>query len=393
MVESVIDLSLCTGCGACEHICPIKCITMEYNSEGFLYPVKGSSCIDCGLCVKRCPRMNESPQTKNHEQRAYAAVSKSKITWKKSASGGAFVEICRVWKNDKTIFVGAAWEGFKVVHKIVDFNNIHRLSKSKYLFSEMGQIFPKVKKYLNEGYRVVFSGTPCQVAGLKAYLKVEYENLLLIDIICHGVGSPKVFEDCIKQTEIDLNCTIDSFEFRYKGNVFAQDHIEKIKSNKNEILIQDDRYLQLFIQQHCIRKSCGENCIYRTKKRQGDITIGDFKGLMEVFPDLLGGKKNYSVIVANNSKAERIIKSLENYMNIRECSINDVEKYNPIFAHHTYFSKERDNFFSEYINKPMDTIRKWTTPGKIYHRGIKCLYDALPIMIRKKICELSIRKR
>lgn len=291
MNKNIIDNDLCTGCGVCMLECPKKCITMKMNDEGFLYPFKSDQCINCGICTNTCPRINPKNVESNFKKQAYAALSRNTTIWKNSASGGAFTEICKAWNNNKTVFVGAAWKGLKVEHRIVNYNELYRLNKSKYMSSELNTIYIEIKKYLTNGFRVVFSGTPCQVAGLKTFLKKEYDNLLLIDLICHGVGSPKVFSDCIRQTEIDLGCTIQSYEFRHKERVFVQDHIQKITNGNKNKLLENDRYMQLFTKQHCLRKSCGKNCIYRTKNRQGDITIGDFKGLINVFPKLNGTKK------------------------------------------------------------------------------------------------------
>lgn len=390
MNKNIIDNDLCTGCGVCMLECPKKCITMKMNEEGFLYPFKSDQCINCGICTNTCPRINPKNVESNFKKQAYAALSRNTTIWKNSASGGAFTEICKAWNNNKTVFVGAVWKGLKVEHRIVNYNELYRLNKSKYMASELNTIYIEIEKYLNNGFRVVFSGTPCQVAGLKTFLKREYDNLLLIDLICHGVGSPKVFNDCIRQTEIDLGCTIQSYEFRHKERVFVQDHIQKITNGNKNKLLENDRYMQLFTKQHCLRKSCGKNCIYRTKNRQGDITIGDFKGLINVFPKLNGTKKNYSTVVINTEKGSRIVNTLKENMILLECTINDIEKYNPLFAKHTYFSEKRDVFFDEYKNNPLDTIKKWTISASEYKRGIKLLFDILPVNIRRII---RIRKR
>ena len=149
--------------------------------------------------------------------------------------------------------------------------------------------------------------------------------------------------------------------------------------------------MQLFTKQHCLRKSCGKNCIYRTKNRLGDITIGDFKGLTKIFPNLIGCKKNYSTIVVNTKKGEKIIELLNINMQILECSIQDIEKYNPLFSRHTYFSEKRDDFFEAYKKNRLEAIKSYTVPANIYRRGVKYLFDILPVKLRKELHNIKRR--
>ena len=378
----------CTGCSACMQVCPVKCISMCENEEGFLYPQIGSSCIECSKCERVCPIINQTQVRLNVPQKAYASRTKKYDVWKKSASGGAFLEICRAWDDGKTVFVGAAWDGFKVKHVCVDsIKDAEIFCKSKYISSDLENSFSDIKKVLESGNKVVFSGTPCQVNGLKAFLGKEYEKLLLIDIICHGVGSPKVFETCIQILEKQFNITIKKYGFRYKKRYYVKDHIQCLTlDNGNRMLIQNDPYMQLFISQDCLRESCGKNCIYRNESRQGDITIGDFKHLNNIFPLLRGSKYNYSTIVLNNIKSQKLYKKLYETMEMRECNVSDIAKYNPIFARHTYFSKKRDLFFGEYVENPVKTIKKWTQDAQIYKQSFKSkVFGLLPTFIRKKI--------
>lgn len=148
----------------------------------------------------------------------------------------------------------------------------------------------------------------------------------------------------------------------------------------------EDRYLQLFVTQHCLRESCGENCIYRNPNREGDITIGDFKGLYEVFPNLIGTKKNYSTVVFNTTKGAALLRKLRNRMKMLPCKVNDIEKYNPLFCQHTWFSDERLNFFADFDKEPKCAIEKWTTPAKIYRNSVRRkFFNALPLVVRRAI--------
>jgi len=335
--------------------------------------------------VSVCPRINPQVSNNKYYQKAYAAVSKNYNIWRRSSSGGAFSEICKAWDDENTLYAGAAWEGLNVKHICVyGIDNIQPLCRSKYVASNMGETYRLIKEHVTKGHKALFSGTPCQVAGLRAYLGKDYENLLFIDVICHGVGSPSVFKDCVKVLEQQYGIVIKEYGFRYKGLTYYQDHIEQIITDDGkQLLIENDPYIQLFQSQNCLRSSCGKNCIYRNRNRQGDITIGDFKHLVDVFPELIGEKKNYSTIVINTAKGESILGSLQSSMKLLRCSIGDIVKYNPLFSRHTYFARERDAFFADYQKNPIETIRKYTKEANRYQQSITGkIYCILPRKIR-----------
>lgn len=386
----------CTGCTACYSICPIKCIDMKQDEEGFLYPVASNACIDCGKCERVCPIINGLEGNMTTNPIAFAAISKDKGIWQRSASGGAFSEICRAWDDGDTVYAGAVFDGLYVHHKCVNgFSNIAPLCKSKYVESNLGDSFLTIKKHLDEGKRALLSGTPCQIAGLRQYLGKDYDNLLLIDLICHGVGSPKVFETCIKVTGCQFGVNITDYQFRTKRKVFETDHLQRITFDKHRYFyLEADPYIQLFLSQHCLRPSCGKNCRYRNENRQGDITIADFKGLRNVFPDLAGEKRNYSTIVFNNNKSKLLIPLIKKTMSLYNCSISQVKKYNPLYYRQTEFSNERELFFSEYLVSHEDTVERWTKPAKLHKTKLKhLLWNALPVHIRKSVINNVLKNK
>lgn len=383
----------CSGCAACYSVCPKQCISMERDEEGFDYPQLTSpeTCINCGLCEKVCP-VNVTFPVKV-EQKAFCAVTKDYSIWHRSASGGAFSEICRAWGDDKTLVVGAAWDGLYVHHVgIVGVENIKPLCNSKYVSSHIEDTFREIREYLKTG-KVIFCGTPCQVSGLRSFLRKDYDNLLTIDLICHGVGSPSVFEACARAISKQAGMPLKSYAFRAKRKVHETDYLTFLTfDNKSEYVTQDP-YIQLFLKQTCLRPSCGENCKYRGRnKRPGDFTIADFKGLTKVFPDLLGTKKNYSTIVANSEKALSVIPQLERQMEMRQVSIEDVVEYNPLFDRHTWFSEDRDKFFAEFVKDEDGTIKRWTEAYVNANQSLKGkIFCILPELLRKYY--LNIVKR
>lgn len=393
MLSFLLHKGDCTGCTACKAICPVQCITMHTDEEGFWYPVSSDACVNCGRCEKVCP-VNNSDKTANYsEQNAYACLTKDDKIWKRSASGGAFSEICLAWGDDKTIIVGAAWDGFKVHHVCVEgVYNITQLCKSKYIASYPENTFREIRDYLRQGRKVIFCGVPCQVAGLRSFLSKDYENLLTIDLICHGVGSPKVFESAIQVIEEQIGEKIDSYEFRAKRKQFELEYLSSVKKGHQTKYLISDPYMQLFLHQNCLRPSCGRNCKFRNKNRQGDLTIADFKGLTKVFPQLLGTKHNYSSIVSNSEKGNGIIPLLYRRMIVLQCDISEIGKYNPLFERQTFFSEDRDLFFKEFEKEREDTIKRWTKPTTFYIKSYKAMiFDILPVWLRRMYLKLKER--
>ena len=376
----------CTGCSACYSICPVHCISMKADKEGFLYPEASDACISCGLCEKVCPAF-KTKQDNHYQQKAIAAVTRDKNIWRRSSSGGAFSEICRHWADDNTLIVGAAWDELRVHHiGVKGFSGIGPLCKSKYLSSAIENTFLDIRRSLINGRKAIFCGCPCQVAGLKSFLHKDYDNLLTIDFICHGQGSPYVFETCVQHLSETLGEKVVHYEFRSKRTRYEMDYLSQITTNDSTHYITKDRYVQLFLSQNALRPSCGENCKYRDIHRTGDITIADFKGMSKIFPDLSFPKKNWSTVVCNTIKGEECFSNLSKTMEVRTITIENIVEFNPLFAKQTWFSKDRDAFFADFTNKPKQAIIYWTKPASLYSPSLKkIIFLYLPSWLKRFI--------
>lgn len=384
----------CTGCAACYSACPVHCISMKRDKEGFLYPEASDACIHCGLCEKVCPSFLPKPEN-GYTQKAVGAVAKDNAIWRRSASGGAFSEICRVWAESDTLIVGAAWDGLKVHHiGVTGFENIAPLCKSKYVSSAIEDSFIEIKDALKQGRKAIFCGCPCQVAGLKAYLRRDYEGLLTIDLICHGQGSPLVFEACLRNMSKQFGDDIKEYMFRAKRQWYEEEYLSYIRTSKSDYYIKKDPYMQLFMSQNALRPSCGENCKYRDSRRQGDITIADLKGLSNIFPDLKYTKKNWSTIVSNTPKGVDCAQLLSKTMEIRPITVDDVVKYNPLFAGQTWFSKDRDAFFADFKADAEMAVSKWTIPAIVHDPSyLRDVFTSLPGWLKKIVLNVSLAVR
>lgn len=386
MLDFITEKKDCVGCTACASVCPVNCIVMKEDVEGFLYPESSDKCIHCGKCSKVCPIQHMPEFGSKITSQAFAGLTNNNQIWLRSASGGAFSELCRAWDDGNASFAGAEWNGLQVQDVCVDsIDDIPPLCKSKYIASSMGDVFRIIKARLDSGKKVLFCGTPCQVAGLKNYLHRDYDNLMLVDLICHGVGSPKVFQACILALEEQFGGKVLRYEFRAKHRNYETDHIQKISAeNGRTLYLNKDPYIQLFLSQKCLRPSCGKNCKFRNENRQGDITIADFKGIGKVFPELIGEKKNYSSIVINTAKGASVLGILKQEMKLFECSVDDIKEHNPLFYRQTWFAEDRDIFFKKFINDPLLTVKEYTEPATVFKTSFKRrVWDVLPVAVRR----------
>ncbi len=302
----------CTGCGICRVLCPKHCITMVENKEGFKYPIIDEEvCIQCGKCVQVCTLNN----LKEHKEttRAYAMQALDSQLLESSSSGGVFSLLAEEIFNEKGVVVGAAFdENFEVSHVCIDsVEDLHRLRGSKYVQSDINTVYEPIKRALLAGKKVMFTGTPCQVDAINQYIRVtgvSSENLVLVDILCHGVPSRKVWRKYLAYRKNEDYATPIAINFRSKEiswktycmNFKYEDGSEYSNSNV------DDLFLRGFLRNLYLRESC-YSCNYKSLERVSDITIGDFwevKKFSENF-DMRGT----SLVFTHTKKGEKILET------------------------------------------------------------------------------------
>ena len=346
------NLSKCTGCAACYNKCPVGAISMQENEEGFLYPIiDKEKCTNCGICKEVCPIENINYLETKHKY-AYALAANDEIR-KNSSSGGIFYLIANYILNNNGYVCGAAFSNDfqKVEHIIISKNEeIKKLQTSKYLQSKIGDSYKQIRELLEKECLVLFSGTPCQVEGLNKFLNKKYENLITIDILCHGVPSPKVWRYYLES--IINNRKIKNINFRAKDKGWQSPLNLKIEYTNNEFFndfSNINNYYKAFLSNLILRRSCSI-CEYTNLNRVSDITLGDFWGINK-FNKKINDNKGLSLCLLNTEKGETIFDLIKKELKIC-CSvpIKYAIKGNPNLIRPSIENINRNLFFKN-LNK------------------------------------------
>ncbi|MGM9734831.1 MAG: Coenzyme F420 hydrogenase/dehydrogenase, beta subunit C-terminal domain [Candidatus Cryptobacteroides sp.] len=305
------DNTRCCGCTACVAACPVGCIVMRRDMEGFDYPFANPDlCIGCGKCNEVCP-MDKAPEPAE-PLRCWAARNDGASG--ASSSGGVFPAVASGILSEGGAVFGAAFDDVRTVghREVEDEAGIAALQGSKYVQSDMYSCYEDVLSCLNEGRKVLFSGTPCQVAGLKAYLPREYDNLVCIDCACHGVPGPGLWSKYVDAVGKNLGAEVRSVDFRDGSSGWMKYSIAFSLSDGRVVRIpkDNDPYMALFFQDMTLRPSCYD-CQYRCFRSGSDITLADLWNVRGIAPRLADGR-GVSFVGANTAKGLEIIESLEN---------------------------------------------------------------------------------
>lgn len=307
---SGMNRSKCSGCCACVNVCPKLCISMELDQEGFYYPVVDEQkCVKCGLCEKTC-KLTKSLKSENNPV-AYACYNSDEKIRIKSSSGGMFTIFAEIILDSGGIVFGAAFDSDLSVHHICVDNkeDLHKLRGSKYVQSFIGESYKQAKEFLKSGRPVLFSGTPCQIAGLHQYLGDKYDNLYTVDIICHGVASLKVWKAYLEYLEKIHKNKVDVAKypsFRSKKQGYLDYGMEVYFENGvmyNET-ISSDKFMGLYLTNRILRPSC-YRCDFKGVKRNSDITLADFWGVDKLMPKMFDNKGT-SLVLVNTLKGNKL---------------------------------------------------------------------------------------
>lgn len=371
----------CSGCEACANVCPKNCITMQRDAEGFAYPtINHEVCVQCGRCDQTCPSLNFKSTMPDKLPEVFVAVHTDEKVRRHSSSGGAFTALSEIILRDGGIIFGAGFdENWHVVHTCAEnLDELENLRGSKYVQSQIGNVYKRVKIELEKGRRVLFSGTPCQCAGLKSFLGKDYSNLLTVDLICHGTPSPLLWENYIEY--IARGHDIARVNFRSKRHGWNNNHLEinfydcgyYAKSNGADL------YLKHFGNSMTERPSCHE-CKFRFPNGKSDLTIGDAWGVQNFAPNFFDNRGT-SLVVIHTANGRKFLS--ETKLAGQGVSFDVLIKHNLCFITSLTPDSRRQNFFEDlknFPNLPVAVMQKYfyQNPNKVDNSGRNVLQEAV----------------
>lgn len=344
----IIEKKCCCGCSACASVCPKQCVTMREDNEGFLYPVVDETiCIDCGLCEKVCHELH--PYQKREPLKVLAAINKDEAVRFKSSSGGIFYLLAEKTITEGGVVFGARFdEQWQVVIDYAEtMEGIKAFMGSKYVQARMDHAYRDARQFLQEGRKVLFSGTPCQIAGLHHFLRKPYDNLLTVDIICHGVPSPKVWSRYLDEVVEAGRKAISGVQFRNKRDGWKRFNFS-MTYNKEEQAVslcschRENHFMRAFLSDMILRPSC-HDCQAKNGCSHSDITIADFWGINVEMPEM-DDDKGTGLVIVNTDKGHA---SLEwSKITYKETAVEMIRRHNPACYRSVAAHPKRTEFFA-----------------------------------------------
>lgn len=350
--EIVITEKICTGCHACFSICPKRAIEMKLDERGFLQPVINCDlCVGCKLCQKACP-LNTADMKSAGEPIAYAAYSLNDENHRNSSSGGIFSLLAsEILREGGTVYGAAFTEDFRVEHKRIT-NDIRPLQTSKYVQSRIGDMFSFVEQDIRNGQKVLFSGTPCQIGGLYSYLrqqKIDTGNLLTVDLICHGVPSPLLWEKHLNSISCGRKPVFANF--RDKRLSWGGFCLTCRFDNGTEYSVEagQDAYMQGFFANMTLRESC-YTCQFKSVSRMADITLADYWGVEKYNPEMLDNNGTSAVLV-HTLKGQQLFSKIKGQIRSKEVSLNSILAYNKPMVQSAAPHPRKEQFWKKAIEQ------------------------------------------
>lgn len=377
---NILEKSKCSGCHACFSACIREYINMASDAEGFWYPkIEKDKCIDCGRCEEVCPIIH----TKRVENNpiAYAAYNKNEKIRLDSSSGGVFTLLAEYIINQGGVVFGVCFDDkFEAIHSCVNcIEDLSKLRGSKYTQSKISNAYIQTKLFLETNRKVLFTGTPCQISGLKAYLGKEFNNLYCQDIICHGVPSPKVWQKYVSYREKYAGTSAQKIAFRCKRGGWKRFSISFLFDDNTEYCQTADNDLMMiaFRRNACLRPSCYD-CSFKTLHRQSDITLADFWGIENIMPEM-DDDKGTSLLIVNSDRGNELFESIKNQIEFRKADLKEAIKYNPSMNYSVVHNPKRKSFFDDLDVLKFDKLVKKHCMDNFIVRG------------KRKVCRFLTR--
>ena len=373
-----IPVENCSSCGACANICARGAISMQLDGEGFYRPVlEANKCVQCGACEKVCPWNTavENPNLGNVSPKTVAAYAKDESIRMESSSGGIFTVLAEKILNDGGVVVGVAQlSPTKFGHIVVDNKaDLGKLRGSKYVQADTGMIYREVRSLLKTGKKVLFSGTPCQVAALYAVLgrAATSTDLTTVDIVCHGAPSVNVFEKYVRELEKNQGASFETIIFRDKCTGWSSYSLLHRFAGENSLLVHSSRskYMHLFLSRICQNQSC-DDCLYRKLPRIADITLGDYWNVSKYHPEM-NDDKGISVVLLNTTPGKELFEFVADKVIQCESKVEYSIACNPCIVRSSTPNLKRTDFFANLDKYSLDELIKKYCP---YPSLVKSLY-------------------
>ena len=377
-MDIICNHNICTGCQACRLACPMHCISMKEDARGNIYPeIDNTKCINCNLCRKICPSLSP-PSFSEKPLNVYAGWAKDKLARQYSTSGGISYALSKYFLKNQDYFCGAIWTKNGAIHKLTsNQSDIKSFQGSKYSHSDVKDCYKEVSDKLKYGKKVLFTGTPCQIAGLRKFLGKEYDNLYTVDIICHGVPSRRILRDRIHDIEQSNGKEVIEMRFRDKNPDQLHTCCKYIFKDKSFVLHEysKDFFCRSYVDNYALRENCF-NCQYSRLQRVSDLTIADFWSFQPKSMKFYNYELGVSIIIVNTKRGQELINYIKN---------------NIIYEERSYTECSNRNLYESQL-KPKDYEAYWNDyDNNIPKAEIQKKYLSCPIPHKKSFSD-KVRK-